>query len=339
MNPSELDKKLFLVTEHELQYNNGISTDYLLDLPVVMKDGKEVIKLPELSHSKMTSEYTSSPLIVKKHSRFQQFPLHFHSWIEFIYVYSGSCNQIINDEKYHLTAGQTLLLDSDTIHTIEPLGEEDILINILLKKEYLNSEFFSRLSSESILTNFFLNSIMQGTLHNNFLFFQSDKSRRLPIFMKEFLCEWFDPSLVSTDILNSLFTLIISELMNVYKQDLDNSNNIIKKNSIIPMLSYIEKNYKTCTLNSTALFFNMNANYLSNLLKKHTGYSFKTLVQQKKIKYSEQLLKNTDLTINEIANLAGYENVSFFYKKFQEQCGCLPGEYRNKYTTSINHFI
>lgn len=253
--------------------------------------------------------------------------------------YSGSCNQIINGQNYLLTSGQTLLLDSDTIHTIEPLGEQDILINILVKKDYLNSEFFGRLSSESILTNFFLNSITQGTLHNNFLFFKSNHSRRFSIFMKEFLCEWFDPSSVSNDILNSLFTLVISELMNIYKYDIENSNNIIKKNSIIPLLSYIEKNYKTCTLNSTASFFNMNANYLSNLLKKHTGYSFKTLVQQKKIRYSEQLLKNTQLTINEIANLAGYENVSFFYKKFQEQCGCLPGEYRNKYSNSFKHFI
>lgn len=338
MSPSELDEKLFLITEHESQYRSGIPTDFLSNLPIVIKDGKGVLKFPELSDPKMTLEYNTFPLIVKRHSRFQKFPMHFHSWIEFNYVYSGSCTQIINDQKYHLTAGQTLLLDSDTIHTIEPLGQHDILINILLKKDYLNSAFFSRLSSESIVTNFFLNSIMQGTLHNNFLFFQSDKSRRLPIFMKEFLCEWFDPSLVSIDILNNLFTLIISELMNVYKNNLEN-NSIIKNNSVIPLLSYIEKNYKTCTLNSTALFFNMNANYLSNLLKKHTGYSFKTLVQQKKIKYSEQLLKNTQLTINEIANLSGYENVSFFYKKFHEQCGCLPGEYRNKYNTSIKHFI
>ncbi len=339
MRPEELDKKLFELTDHELQYEKGIIPDYYSVYPTVMIDGQRVIELSDSSSKNKDSTNPESPFIVKKQTRFQSFPLHYHTWVEINYVYSGSCTQMIDGHEYKLKKGQMMLLDSDRIHTVVPLGKGDILINILVKKEYLDSEFLGRLSAESILANFFLNAITKGALHDNFLFFESDRSRRISIFMNEFMCEWFDPSPVANELLKSLFQVIITELMNLYENDSYEGNEIKKRNSIIPMLRYIEKNFRTCTLKSTAAFFGMNGNYLSNLLKQQTGQSYKSLVQQKKIKYAEQLLKNSQLPVNEIANLAGYENITFFYKKFKERYGCLPGEYRKKYGGSGKHFI
>lgn len=247
-------------------------------------------------------------------------------------MYSGSCVQIINDTPHMLNKGQVLLLNSDAIHTIEPLGEDDILINIYIEKDFLNTNFFNRFSSESILTSFFLNTITTGVNHNDFLIFKSENSERLELFMREFLCEWFSPSYSSNDILNSLFTIILSELLNVYQKTITSDYDFFTKNPIIPILRYIEKNYQNCTLQSVAKFCNMNANYLSNLLKKQTGYSYRELVQQQRIKTAEQLLKNTKLGITEIANYVGYDNVSFFYQLFKKQCKCLPGEYRKRFT-------
>lgn len=329
MTPTELNKLLFELTEHEIQYKQGFTGDFTKFFPTIIKDNKKIIKLTEVSDSDVLLKYSSTPLIIKKHSRFQSFPLHCHTWIEFNYMYSGSCTQIIEGSKLKLTKGQMLLLDSDTIHSIEPLGDNDILIVILIKKEYLTSEFFSKLSTENILTNFFLNSITQSTLHNNFLFFKSENNRRFKIFMDEFICEWFNTFSLSNGILNNLFTLIIIELMNIYESDIENNTAIIKTTPIISILGYIEKNYKTCTLSTTASYFNMNSNYLSNLLKKHTGYSFKSLIQQKKFNSAQQLLKNTNLPITEIANLIGYENITFFYKKFRDYYNYSPKEYRD----------
>lgn len=330
MNVKTLDKQLRQITDHEKEYKLGKVASILSQFPKVILNGKEIIRI-DISYI----ENYMKPFYVKKHSRFQKFPLHIHEGIEINYMYSGSCVQIINETPQILKKGQVLLLNSDTIHTIEPLNEDDILINIFIDKDFLNSNFFNRFSSESILTSFFLNAITTGVVHNNFLLFKSEKSQRLALFMNEFLCEWYSPSYSSNDILTSLFTIIISELLNVYRKTLTSGEDILKKNSIIPILRYIENNYKDCTLESISTFFNLNANYLSNLLKKHTGYSYRELIQQQRIKTSEQLLRNTKLGITEIANYVGYENVSFFYQLFQKQCNCLPGEYRKKYTNMI----
>lgn len=42
------------------------------------------------------------------------------------------------------------------------------------------------------------------------------------------------------------------------------------------------------------------------------------------------MLRDTDLPINEIALSVGYENKSFFYKRFQQEFHMNPGEARQK---------
>lgn len=43
---------------------------------------------------------------------------------------------------------------------------------------------------------------------------------------------------------------------------------------------------------------------------------FKELIQQQKMTCAGQLLRNTSYIVTEVANKVGYENISFFYKKF-----------------------
>ena len=59
------------------------------------------------------------------------------------------------------------------------------------------------------------------------------------------------------------------------------------KNSISPILRYIEGNYRTCSLESTAKFFNMNPNYMTTLLKNRTGHSYKDLIQKQALFISQ----------------------------------------------------
>ncbi len=327
MNLTSLDDNLRALTKSEIKYKSGFLPTFWEHLPLISRDDKVIY----LFNS--TNQLTTSPnkLHIKKQSRFASCPLHTHSWVEINYMYSGSCPQTINDQNYVLKEGQVILIDTDTPHSTEALGENDIMISILIDKDYLNSNFFNRMSKDSILSQFFINAIAKNTNHNNYILFHSNHSRRIPIFFQEFLCEFYDPSVNSGDMINSLFNLILSELINVYENDMEKQEfKVTNKASIISILRYLEGNYKSCTLESTAAFFNMNANYLTTLLKQQTGMSYKELVQLQRLKYAEKLLTNTNMPISEIANTIGYENVSFFYKKFKSFYGCSPKEFREK---------
>lgn len=327
MNLSSLDSTLRSLTPSEKKYKAGEAGFSFDSLPVVEHQGKKVL-LMELEPSNFGAQH--GLVFIKKQSRYQPCPMHIHSWIEINYMYSGKCPQVINDTSYVLEKGQVALIDTDTPHSTTALGDDDIMISLLIKKQYLNSNFFNRLSEDSILSSFFINAINKDRNHDNYIIFHSERSRKLIVFFNELLCELYDPSINSFDMISSLITLILCELINVYENDIERQNLDMNKNSISPILRFIEGNYKVCTLESTAHFFNMNPNYLTTLLKQRTGKSYKELIQNQRLSKAGQMLRNSSLSVTAVANEVGYENISFFYKKFKEQYKCSPKEYRER---------
>lgn len=331
MKRTALQKKILSLSEREVACKNG--ADIISDLPFKtrMLNGKDVLYVP----LRDINLYKSGPLFtIKKHSRYQSFPVHCHDSIEINYMYSGSCKQIINGKEYELQTGQTLLLNLNTVHQVLPLGENDTLLNININQDFLISHFLMRFSVDSAVTRFLISALTDSIRKDNFLLFRSEKSEHLKQYIEDLLCEWYDPSLVSQDISESLLSLIVLELVLSYKDNFTQDFSINGATPVLPILRYIEENYLTCTLSETARIFNLNQNYLSNLLKKHTGFSYRELVQQQKLSASEHLLQSSDLSISKIAHMAGYENVSFFYKKFAEKNHCNPNDYRKKHRLS-----
>lgn len=330
MNPISLDAKLRALTPHEEIYKKKEGHYAFENLPLRKHNGQDV-RVMDFSNSSFTENTSHDLIFIKKTSRFQVCPMHIHNWIEINYMYSGRCPQIINGTSQVLETGQVILIDTDTPHSTANLGYDDIMISLVINKQYLNSNFFNRFSTDSIVSSFFINAIAENTSHDNYILFHSGNSRKLPLFFNELLCEMYDPSINSHDIINSLMTLILCELIDVYEKDMEKQDNIMKRNSISPILRFIEGNYKTCTLESTARFFNMNPNYLTTLLKHHTGYSYKELVQTQRLTRAAQMIRNSDASISEVANSVGYENMSFFYRKFRERYHCSPKEYRTSH--------
>jgi AraC-type DNA-binding domain-containing proteins len=324
MNLDQLDKTLKTLTKSEIMYKNGYKKTWSNPLSINHLDTVCFTSVPNYT------KINGLDISIKKNSRYNPIPLHIHDSIEINYMYSGCCHQQINGVDIVLKTSQVLLIDVNTPHSIGNLCDNDIMINILISKKYLNTNLFNHLSKDSVLSTFFINSMNKRTQLHKYILFESEKSRRLPIFINEFLCETYDPSVNSTDILTNLFGLIVAELINVYESDMEKEDLKSSKTSVIPIMHYIEKNFQTCTLESISNFFNLNPTYLSSLLKKNVGISYKQLVQNQKLKYAAKLLKNTDMSVAEIANDTGYENVNFFYRKFKDTYGCTPGDFRGR---------
>lgn len=327
MRPNDLDNKLNIITDRESLYKNGYIDENLKYFPYIEIKGQKIM---HFSYADISAKNNDIPFLVRKHSRFRDYPFHVHDWIEISYMYSGSCTQIIDSKEYIMKTGQLLLMAPNTIHSVAPLKRDDILIQIALGEKYLTQSFFNRLSSNSIVTNFFINAFNNTNLIDNFFLFHSEDSQRLRIFIEEFLCEWYDPSIASIDIQKNLFSLIITELVNIFNKTDSATSHIYKNRYILPSLQYIEKNYKTATLKDAANHVGLNSNYLSSLLKKYTGKSFNELIQNEKLSACERLLVSSSMSITDIANYIGYQNISFFYKMFKNKYGCLPGEYRDR---------
>lgn len=326
MNHKQLDKKLRTLTPSELRYKNnpGVSSVYKV-LPKINFDKTKIylFSSKDIIHGEN--------IAINKNSRFTEVPMHIHDYIELSYVYSGRVTEIIKDKTITLKKGQICIVDTGIPHSILPTFEDDIIINILIRREYFSTSFLSRLSSKGIISEFLINVVSDKRDHDNYIIFNSDNNEKMPNLMKELLCEYFDKSLYADEIINCYMILIFTELIKTFHYDTNKSlKNSKGSATVIDILQYLEENYMTCTLASTAAHFNFHPNYLSSLIKKATNKSFKELIQAERLTRASILLSNSDMPIYEIANEIGYQNLNFFYKKFEKYFGVTPNEFREK---------
>ncbi len=319
-------ERLFAVTKRERHYLEH--PDDFADMPFCWRrvQGRDVRYIP-LNTSEVFASGSTPLFSIKRHARYQRFPEHCHDGVEFNYMYRGGCRQVVNGNPITLEKGQTIMLSADTVHEVLPLGDDDILLNLNVNPRYLVEGVLGRLSGESIVSQFLVDSLELSMSHESVLVFPSQENRCLRTYVENLLGEWEHPSPMARDIVESLFVLVISELVVTYQEAQVEDGGAA--GTALPILQYLEHHYADCTLEGTAERFSLNPTYLSALLKEKVGLSYRELVQHLRLSAAERLLKTTSLPVSEIARQVGYENITFFYRIFERRRGCKPGEYRN----------
>ena len=68
--------------------------------------------------------------------------------------------------------------------------------------------------------------------------------------------------------------------------------------------------------------------WLSREIRRRTGKTYKELLQEKRMQQAVYLLTNSQIPVTDIIESIGYDNTSYFYRKFRERYGMSPKEYR-----------
>ena len=84
------------------------------------------------------------------------------------------------------------------------------------------------------------------------------------------------------------------------------------------------------TLEETARKLFVSEEYLSAQFKKETGSTFTETVRKYRIEKVKELLVETHLKMNQIAELSGYSDPKYMSRVFKEEVGMLPTEYRKE---------
>ena len=82
------------------------------------------------------------------------------------------------------------------------------------------------------------------------------------------------------------------------------------------------------TLEEIANKLYVSEEYLSAQFKKETGSTFTETIRKYRIEKVKELLLNTHLKLNQIAELAGYSDPKYMSKVFKEEVGMLPNDFR-----------
>ena len=128
---------------------------------------------------------------------------------------------------------------------------------------------------------------------------------------------------------NESFLEVGADIINSYGND---SQYMIEKHSnnhIKAAIAYIHKHLsEPITLTSVSEAVSINSAYLSDLFKKEVNMNFNQYITEQRMKSAKKLLKNTDLSIQEISERCGYKSVAYFSNSFKKCSGIKPSEYR-----------
>ncbi|EIG27082.1 transcriptional regulator, AraC family [Streptococcus parasanguinis F0449] len=317
---NQLDQLLFAKTEHELlQEKRGFVADYL--------DIQSASNTPKLSQQFF---FQNKDIFMSKHSRYAPYPEHTHQFLEINYVYKGHCRQRINDQIFDLKEGDILLMNMESRHSIEALGDDDILINILFQNKDVSINWLKQLQGEnSLLYQLLLSDSSQHFNRNNFLLLPTEKNTPIRQILQEMMTEYFLPQDFSQQMLKHylpLFCYHLARLLPTVEKTVDLQ---LEESTYAQVLKIIDREYATIGLAELAQRLNFNKNYLSNLVKTESGQTFTQLVNQRKLMKAQLLLKTTQLPIQEIALSVGFSNKTYFYDKYKETFGHGPKVERN----------
>ena len=132
-------------------------------------------------------------------------------------------------------------------------------------------------------------------------------------------------------VLRSYLNIILFELNRLYLPiGFLNSKNI-KQEKINHFEILIEEHFKSNKMPSHyADLLNLSPNYLNKICKSETGQTAGALIRKRIVVEAQRLLQYTNLSVNEVANALGYENLSYFVTSFKKQVGQTPEQFRTK---------
>lgn len=237
---------------------------------------------------------------------------HWHRSIEIFAVSGGELEFYIDDRKWHLEAGDFMIVNSNEVHSIDsPLQNETIVLQIPLKmfEDYFTGE--------------------------QFIWFSHEPGRRDERFMEllKELYQVYSSGKYGYDMKSkSIFYQIMYLLVKDYRLTEVDDDSVRKNknlNKLSAITSYIKENYTgDMTLEEVARIFDYSPNYLSRMFRKYAGITFKSYVQSIRLRYAVKDLESGRYGVTEAALRNGFSGSKALARAFQKKYGMLPSRYK-----------
>ena len=239
-------------------------------------------------------------------------PSHIHEAIELLYVIEGDFDVSCDDRTTHATAGDILLFRSNTIHrTVAGENEKNfywvlkvsprLVINFLPKDRASNSLLRLSVNHENAKFHWRAKELEGNEMVEGFL-----------ALVREYQSAESHSELAMRI---AAATVILGFLRGEHGEEASFSavSELIYRATV-----YVNENYAD-DISAEALseHLGMSYSYFSRSFKRVLGKGFREYLNSVRINHGEQLLRNTDKSVTEIASLCGFSNVSYFIATYR----------------------
>lgn len=268
---------------------------------------------------------------IRPHTRFIDFPQHTHEFVEAIYVLRGNITNIINGEEINMRKGDILFLNRNISHGIKATNKNDLVINFFIKPNFFD-ESLLMLKEDNYIKAFITNVLKNNEKCGQFLLFKTDGIIPIENTLENLIFSLitnrnYKEININKKLIGILFMYLMQTKSALSKNLKINNERIFAK--IIE--NYIDTEYTTATLWEISDRLNMTIFQTSKLIKTEFGQTFKEMLQNKRFQMAEKLLIETNLSVYDVILNVGYENSSYFHRKFKKIFLLSPAEYRRIY--------
>ncbi len=333
----------------DTDYNNHMNTEILKELSKLTDEEQDILSGNEIDRSRYSAGNAfiiDSDKLLKKgrlieirpHTRFVHFPKHSHNYVELVYMVSGETEHILNGtDKLTLKAGDLLFLNQNATQEILPARKNDIAVNFILMPEFFDIAL-QMIPEGDLLRDFIISVLSPESSFMTYLHFQVADILPIQNLMENMIYTLINQE--SETIINTInrttMGLLLQTLSAYAYRVNENTPSQFEQNLLFTVLKYIDSHYKHGSLEAVATQTKQPPYYISRLLKKHTGKNFKELLLARKMQQAVYLLSHTTLTIEDIYSYVGYDNSSYFYRKFKEVYGQSPRDFRLSHKNETN---
>ena len=241
--------------------------------------------------------------------------LHQHDYIEFFYVFNGSCRHRINGEITTISTGDAyFMVPTDAHQFSEPTNSHFLHRDILISLDYFKEccAFFEPSLYENLLS---------GKYHLQLMLSIEQMSR-----IESFIPMLNDPLDDSHyDITAKALTcLIITFILEHNLQK--NYNYPTWLTRLLSMLNAHDN--LSVELAQILSHFAYSKEYLRRSFKKYIGVTMTDYFNKQKMTYALSLLQNTTYSVEQICESIGITNVAYFYQLFKKHFHVTPHSVR-----------
>jgi AraC-like DNA-binding protein len=316
----EIIEQLSVITDEEKRILSGNNVDFGIYGETMMSednviDGRKLIE-------------PSKSITIRPHTRFTEFPRHRHNYIEMMYMCQGKTKHKINTEdNVVLNAGEILILGRNAFHSIEKAEKDDIAINFIILPEFFGRAL-EMIGTDNTLGRFILSSLINEKIDTNYLLYKVSDIVPVQNLIENLAFSILNHESNIKKRQETTLGLLFLELLNCTDYLSQPEKDQWSNETINKLFKEIQDNYVSITLTGISEKYGLTEAYLSRLIHKTTGETFKDILQGKRLSIAAAYLKTTDMTVSDIIQEVGYENSSYFYRLFSTKYGMTPYEYR-----------